>query len=137
MWLKRGFLGPNISPQLLCCMSSCNNLHQSESESRLVPLSWRDEKLQEDSGDFLPSRYPLWATQYLQHCLSYAFVNEKSSLYGFAGHQISGNLNLSPNQLTPHFLIQSTCHIPQFCEIMLIAFIIFLRHYVKLILSRN
>ena len=100
--------GPNISPQLSCCMSPCNNLHYSEFESDIVLLSWREEKLYGNLDVPYFSTNPLWTTQYLQHFYSSAFVNEKSSLYGFVGHQMRGNLNLSPSQLTPHSFMHPT-----------------------------
>ena len=43
---KKGVIsGPNISPQLSCCMSLCNNFHEYESKYGIVLCSWREEKL--------------------------------------------------------------------------------------------
>ena len=96
------------SPQLSSCMASCNNLHYFEYEFDIVLRSWREEKLYGNSNVPCFSTNPLWTTQYLQHFCSSALVSEKSPLYGFAGHQMRGNLNLSLNQLTPHSFMHPT-----------------------------
>ena len=105
---KWAISGSNISPQLSDCMSSCNNLHYSESKSGIVLRSWREENLCGNSGIPSFSKNPLWTTQYLQHFCSSALINEKYSLYGFVGHQMRGNLNMSPSQLTPHSFMHPT-----------------------------
>ena len=100
---KKGVIsGPNISPQLSYCMSTCNNLHYFESKYGIVLHPWREENLYGNLGIPYFSKDPLWTTQYLQHFCSSSLVNEKSSLYSFTGHQMRGNLNLSPSQLTLH-----------------------------------
>ena len=106
---KKGVIsGPSISPQLSCCMSSCKNLHYSESKSGIVLRSWREEKLYGNLDVPYFSTNLVCTTQYIQHFCSSSLVNEKSSLYDFAGHQMRGKLNLSPNQLTTHSFMHPT-----------------------------
>ena len=98
---------PNISPN---CPIACPRATTSIILNLNMALCFvHGEKKLYGNSD-VPSFFinPLWTTLYLQHFCSSALVNEKYSLYGFAGHQMRGYLNFSPNQLTPHSLIHPT-----------------------------
>ena len=101
---KRPFLGSTSPPKYpVACPHATTSIILNPN----LVLSFVREERRSCRGTQAPL-LSLRTLQYFQHRYSSALVSEKSTLYGFAGHQMRGNLNFRPNQLAPHSLIHPT-----------------------------